>query len=391
MENIIPMFIIFSYSLVMNSTAPLLSAFRELYSISIPLSALLPFFMLTGTVLSNIFVSIIINKFGVKKTILTGNIISVIGILLISSSKTFILSLFGLLIFGFSTGFGFTGGTTLLASGKNPKYGFFHGAYGIGGMVAPSIIGLVQRITKNFKDVYYFYAILFVILFLIIKTTETTVKQKYAKNLGNFGNLRNPSNVNNVSNVSKYKEQISDMHSFKVIKEAFRNRNFVLFLFMLVTYSSVEIGTITWAGSTMRNILINSFTAYSLFWLTFTISRFLTDTLSKMHLNLVKTHTIILAILTVLFIISRNPLFFVLSGFFLGPIFPYLQKRGILSIDSSLIPIFNGATYALTSLGGNVVSTLMGVTLGTSILISWLIPLTLIFILNLTSNKIEKY
>lgn len=365
MENVIPMLIIFSYSLVMNSTAPLLSAFRELYSISISLSALFPFFMLTGTVLSNIFVSVIINKLGVKKTILTGTIISIVGILLISASKTFMISLFGLLIFGFSTGFGFTGGTTLLASGKNPKYGFFHGAYGIGGMAAPFVIWIVEKITKNFKDTYYLYATLFFVLFLVIKNRVPQM------------------------NLYKAKEKSPEILSIKTIKKAFKSPNFALFLFILIIYSSIEIGTITWAGSTMKNILLNSFTAYSLFWFTFTVSRFLTDMLTQRYRKLINTYTMILAVIIVLFVVLRNPIFFILSGFFLGPIFPYVQKRGILSIDSSLIPVFSGATYALTSLGGNIVSTLMGLLLGINVLISWLIPLSLIAILNITSKKIE--
>lgn len=360
MENIIPMFIIFSYSVVMNSVAPLLKSFRELYSISLSISSLLPFFMLIGTVLSNLVVSIIINKLGVKKTIFTGIVITILGTFFIALSKSFALTLFGLLIFGFSTGFGFTGGTTLLAMSKNANYGFFHGAYGIGGMFAPFVIATTQKITGNFKDIYYFYTFLFSILLLVVMIKNPTEKSLKTLNEG-----------------------------FKIhqIKKAFGDKNFSFFLFILILYSSVEISTITWAGSTMNNVLFGLFASYSLFWLVFTISRFLTDIISKNVRNLVEINSIILSLALVLFIVTKHPIFFVLSGFFFGPIFPYVQQRGIASISSSLIPIFNGTTYALTSLGGSIASAIMGLTMERSLLVSWAIPLITINVMYTLSKK----
>ena len=356
-DNILPMLIIFSYSLVLNSMAPLLKSFRELFHISTSLSSLLPFFSLTGTVLSNIFVGLYINKLGIKKSLLIGFTLTIIGTLIVAFAQQYWIALIGLLIFGLSSGFGFTGGTTLLSLSKNANFGFFHGAYGVGGMLAPFVIIATEKSTGNFKYVYYIYSVIFLSLFSYILSK-------------NFPRI----------NTQTFK--------FGQIKDAFKDRNFSLFLTLLILYSSAEIGTITWAGSTMKEKIISSFISYTLFWFAFTVSRFLVNILAQKTKNLVKLNSSILAILIIMFLLTKNPIFFILSGFFFGPIFPYTQSRGISLITPSYLPLFNGATYAFTSLGGNIVSTLMGMILDKSLIMAWTIPLGIVLVIYYTSKKL---
>lgn len=357
-ENILPMLIIFSYSLVLNSMAPLLKSFRELFNISTALSSLLPFFSLSGTVISNIFVGVYISKLGLKRSLIIGSILTIVGTFVVAFATNYSLALIGILIFGLSTGFGFTGGTTLLTLSKNANYGFFHGAYGLGGIIAPFIITIAEKATSNFKNVYYIYAVGFAFLYIYLlfrkipelKTTE-------------------PFNL-------------------KQIKNAFRDRNFSLFLILLILYSSAEIGTITWSGSTMRETNISPFISYTLFWLTFTLSRFLVNNLSNLVKNLVRLNSLILLFLVIIFVITKNPVLFSLSGFFFGPIFPYVQNIAINSINRTYTNLFNGSTYAFTSLGGNIVSTLMGLFLDKSLPLSWSIPVIIIFTIYSISKEL---
>jgi fucose permease len=151
--------------------APLLSSFRELFHISVELSSLLPFFSLTGTVLSNIFVGIYLNRLGLKRALMTGYLLTILGSLIIAFSGRLFLSLVGLFFFGLSTGFGFTASTTLLVQSKKPKFGLFHGAYGLGGIIAPLLIKVVQGKWQDFRFVYLIYSALF-----LSRLTYTLVK-----------------------------------------------------------------------------------------------------------------------------------------------------------------------------------------------------------------------
>ncbi|KAF2962186.1 MFS transporter [Fervidobacterium sp. 2310opik-2] len=356
MENLLPMFIIFSYSLVLNSMAPLLKSFKELFEISTFASSLLPFFSLTGTVLSNILVGLYINKLGLKRSLIIGSILTIIGTITVAFGSNYYITLLGMFVFGLSTGFGFTGGTTLLSTSKKANFGFFHGAYGLGGVIAPFVIILVEKSTGNFKNVYFVYSAMF-ILFSIYAFFRT------------FPDIK------------------TDTFKLTDIKFAFNDKSFAFFLTLLILYSSAEIGTITWAGTSMKQEFINSFMAYTLFWSLFTIGRFTVNLIAKFVGNLVRINTFTLAIIIILFILTKHPVLFVLSGLFLGPIFPYVQSNGIKSINQKYIPIFNGATYAFTSLGGNIVSTTMGIVLDKSIFIAWLIPLTIVLIIFILSRK----
>jgi len=161
-------------------------------------------------------------------------------------------------------------------------------------------------------------------------------------------------------------------------------------LLLLILYSSVEIGVITWAGIVMKNVIISSYVAYALFWLAFTLSRFFTDFLEKVMSSLLRTNAIILGFTVFLFFWLRNPLFFALSGFFFGPLFPYMQKNALGKIKKEHLTLFNGATYAFTSLGGSVVSMLMGMVIERNIFLALIVPLVILTSMELISLKTGK-
>lgn len=360
MSNLFPMIIIFSYSLVLNSMAPLLSSFRELFHISVGLSSLLPFFSLTGTVISNIFVGIYLNKLGLKKALMTGYLLTILGSLIVTLSGSLPLSLAGIFLFGLSTGFGFTASTTLLVQSKNPKFGLFHGAYGLGGIIAPLLINFVQRKWQDFRIVYLIYSVLFISLLtytLLKKIEELSAEQK------------------------------RESFSLSEIRQAFKIDSFRIFLLLLLLYSSAEIGVITWAGTISNSGVISTYNAYMIFWALFTLSRFAVERLEKTFRYLLRTNTLLLVVSTVLLFTTKNPIYFIVSGFLFGPLFPYIQKHALRNIPSDVVSLFNGATYAFTSLGGNIASTLIGVLIGKSFIFALLVPVIIIFSITLLSFK----
>ncbi|WP_448376789.1 MFS transporter [Fervidobacterium sp.] len=361
METLFPMMIIFSYSLVLNSMAPLLNSFRELYQISIALSTLLPFFSLTGTVLSNIFTGIYLNKLGLKRALLTGYTLTIVGSIIVAFSNNYYMAMLGLFIFGLSSGFGFTGSTTLLAQSKNANFGFYHGAYGLGGIIAPMCISLSTKLFNDFRKVYLLYVLLFIAL------GTYTLFRKIPQLQGMVEKL-----------------------SLKGIKNAFKDKNFSTFLSLLILYSSAEIGIITWAGTVIKEGLLDVYLSYTLFWLVFTISRFATGFLEKTFKPLLKTNATILIFIVIGLFLLRHALFFVISGLFLGPLFPYMQKKGVLNVKKEHLTLFNGATYAFTSLGGNIASTIMGLAVSKSLIIAMLVPLTIMSAMEYISFKTGK-
>jgi len=360
MSNIFPMLIIFSYSLVINSVAPALKLFQSGYNISVGISSLIPLFSLVGTVLSNIFVGIYLNKLGLKRALLIGFSITIFGSLIIAFSNTLVLSLIGMLIFGFSSGFGFTSSTMLLAQSKNANFGFYHGAYGLGGILAPLFIQMAQMGMNNFKNVYFVYAVIFILLFVYTSTKLRVTASTKAE-------------------------------AFKLseIKYAFSNSTFMVFLTLLILYSSAEIGVINWAGNIMKEGIVTSATAYSVFWILFTLGRFFLSPITKLIKDLVSVNTIVMIILISLFVITKSPLFFIIAGLFFGPLFPYIQQTAVGKIEKNHLPLFNGATYAFTSLGGSIVSTIMGACLDTVPIISYLLPIIVILAIFLLNRKVE--
>lgn len=361
MENLYPMLVIFSYSLVLNSMPPLLSSFRELFNISIAVSSLLPFFSLAGTVISNIFTGLYLGRLGIKRALLIGYTLTITGSLIVAFSGNYLLSMLGLFVFGLSTGFGFTSSTTLLAQAKNANFGFFHGAYGLGGVIAPLCITWATKYLGDFRNVYLIYTILFLTIgiYTILKHFPALHNQQ-----GGF--------------------------SLRGIVDAFKDGNFSTFLLLLIFYSSVEIGIITWAGTIMKEHILSTYMAYALFWVTFTVSRFITNTIQKAIPNLLRTNVLILVFTIALLFIFRNPLFFVFSGFFFGPLFPYVQKCALGKIQKDHVTLFNGATYAFTSLGGSVVSMLLGVIIEKNISFSLVVPLIILLGMGYISFKTAK-
>ncbi|MEJ5257023.1 MAG: MFS transporter [Fervidobacterium sp.] len=359
LSSLLPMIIIFSYSLVLNSMAPLLSSFRELFHISVELSSLLPFFSLTGTVLSNIFVGIYLNRLGLKRALMTGYLLTILGSLIIAFSGRLFLSLVGLFFFGLSTGFGFTASTTLLVQSKKPKFGLFHGAYGLGGIIAPLLIKVVQGKWQDFRFVYLIYSALFLSLltYTLLKIEELSAEKK------------------------------RESFSLSEIRQAFKIDSFRIFLLLLILYSSAEIGVITWAGTISNSKVISTYTAYMIFWALFTLSRFPVEYLEKTFRYLLRTNTLLLIVSTVLLFTTKNPIYFIISGFLFGPLFPYIQKHALRNIHNNIIPLFNGATYAFTSLGGNIASTLIGVLIGKSFVLALLVPVIIIGLITTLSLK----
>ena len=358
MEVFFPMIIIFSYSLVLNSIAPLLNSFRELYQISIALSTLLPFFSLTGTVLSNILAGIYLNKLELKRALLTGYTFTIVGSIILAFASNHYTAMIGLFIFGLSSGFGFTGSTTLLSQSKNANFGFYHGAYGLGGITAPICIALTKNLVGDFRKVYLLYVILFIVLG--IYTLLRRLPQLHGSN-----------------------EKIS----LKGIKDAFKDSNFSTFLTLLILYSSTEIGVINWAGTVINEKHLSVYTSYTLFWVTFTLSRFITSFIEKVFKFLLRVNALILLFVFIGIFLFRNPVYFVISGLFLGPLFPYMQKNGVSQVKKEHLTIFNGATYAFTSLGGNIASTIMGVVIEKNVVVAMLVPMIILFAMEYISFK----
>ncbi|WP_158005823.1 MFS transporter [Fervidobacterium thailandense] len=358
----VAMSLLFTYSLVLNSVAPLLNYFRSYFELSVASSSLIPVFLLSGTVLSNIFVGFIFNKLGLRRTLLVGLFLLVTGTSSAAFSNSIALLILGMILIGFSNGFGFTGATMLLLTEgtKSSNFGLFHGAYGLGGIAAPLLIELFNQLGTGFKGLYLTYTFLAVSLTLMVgKATANAL----------------PIEETSVNNAERKEKLKLTGESRKV---------FITYLIMLIFYSSAEIGTITWAGTYSKPGVVPTTLGYTVFWFLFTVTRFALPIIEKTFRNIVLLNGTLLIIFLLLFAKTGNITLFFTTGAFFGPLFPYIQSRAIRKISEELRPVFNGLTYSLTSLGGNLTVFLMGTLIEKFGILSYMLPTSLILTLVLS-------
>ncbi len=334
---IYPYLIIFFYSMILNTLPLVLTSFQRAFDISVGVSSFLPFASLIGTVVSNIFIGLYLGKIGLKRSFLTAFTFVSFGTLLVAISNNIYVTLFGLFFIGLSVGFSFTSATTLLAYLPKANFGFFHAAYGLGGVISPVILKLVGKYM-------FLYAIYFVFALLVLIYSST---RKFPR--------VEAIESRNILSVFKYPE-------------------FSIFLLFLTLYSSAEIGSITWSSNFMESFGKSTELMYVGFWAMFTLGRFLSGVFEKMS-EKVLLNVLASSIFLILFVTFKVPIIFVVYGFIVGPIFPIVQLIATEKLSKDILPAFNGATYAFTTLGGSLTNLAMGFVADRSFEIAFLIPI----------------
>lgn len=362
------LFIMIITSMIPNFIPPLMKYFQVNYGITISQSSILPLLNSAGAMLSNVFGGFLLSKIHFRTYFLYSNLLGILGMLLFAYSKSFLfLSLAGFVL-------GVSVSSTILVltaifthfDDELQNYGFFHGMFGVGGIISPIIIGFF--LNKDFSPQYLliFHALIMALIGIMV----------YKKSI--------------------FENTDYDPIKFSEIPNIIGKKIIIIPIIIFLLYSGIEKGIVTWSS----NLFVDgfkysqSFSAFliSILWIFFTFTRLITDTISKrigeMKVVVISSFGVLLSLIFLL--VFQNWFFYIFLGLFLGPIFPALQKASNRNISKREISIFSGIIYFSTGIGGILVTYFMGLLGDIDIKIAYTIPLFTILIIVSLSRILKK-
>ena len=362
------LFIMIITSMIPNFIPPLMKYFQVNYDITISQSSALPLLNSAGAMLSNIFGGFLLSKIHFRKYFLFSYLLGISGMFLFAYSKTFLL----LSIAGFILGVSVSSTILVLTAifthfdEKLQNYGFFHGMFGVGGIISPIIIGFF--LNKDFSPQYLliFHAFIMAIIGIIV----------YKKSI--FENT-----------------EYDPIH-FSEIPNIIGKKIIIIPIIIFLLYAGTEKGIVTWSS----NLFVDGFEysqGFSAFlistlWIFFTFARLITDNISKRlgEIKLVVISSFGALSSLILLLTLQNWIFYIFLGLFIGPIFPALQKASNRKIPKREISIFSGIMYFSTGIGGISVTYFMGLLGDINIRGAYIIPIFTILIIASLSRILKK-
>jgi fucose permease len=355
-------------SMIPNFIPPLMKYFQVNYDITISQSSALPLLNSAGAMLSNIFGGFLLSKIHFRKYFLFSYLLGISGMFLFAFSKTFLL----LSLAGFILGVSVSSTILVLTAifthfdEELQNYGFFHGMFGVGGIISPIIIGFF--LNKDFSPHYLliFHALIMAVIGIIV----------YKKSI--FENT-----------------EYDPIH-FSEIPNIIGKKIIIIPIIIFLLYAGTEKGIVTWSS----NLFVDGFEysqGFSAFlistlWIFFTFARLITDTISKRigEIKLVVISSFGALSSLILLLTLQNWIFYIFLGLFIGPIFPALQKASNRKIPKREISIFSGIMYFSTGIGGISVTYFMGLLGDINILGAYIIPIFTILIIASLSRILKK-
>lgn len=301
-----------------------------------------------GYVIFCLVSTIVINRFGVKSSILLGYIFTLIGCIITAFVPSFITVILSLMVVWMGFGFWEVGNNALAQQvfTKNSAVylNLMHFFYGFGAIIGPQIASLLVNLTNDtYKGVYKMITIPVVVFFILVAATP-------------FSSLaNNDSSENDASQNSKKLSVCS------VLKMPFVWLCSITCGFMEV----IEFGASNWGALYYRDVYGLSVekegaTFVSLFYVLFTLSRLFSGfVIEKLgyYTSLFSSLIIVVVIYIIGFAIGKNGIWVIpFTGYFIGIMFPTymcLLMRIFpenTSLISSVVIFISGATNGLIQL-----------------------------------------
>ena len=182
---------------------------------------------------------------------------------------------------------------------------------------------------------------------------------------------------------------------FAKIKKTILKPVFFISIISFLLYSGSEIGLVTW----ISNLFIyfghsadKAALSISMFWIFYTIARFLSDFVVKSinEKKIVVFCSLFSSILIVIMLLTKNSYVFLVIGFLMGAIFPMIQRYANMNLNKDEVGLLNGITYGSTGIGGMIFSYFMGLLSNKSIPSMFILPiigLILVFFLQILERR----
>lgn len=318
----------FLFALVVNTHQPMLPVLQRNLDISIGQSSLIPATITMMVLVANLVVGVLIARLGQKTVFIAAVILGIGGALLVSAASGFFLIILAFAMLGLATGSAFTSLTTMYAGlpEEMQNFGLYHAFFGLGGMVAPLLLGTWIRLEWSYEWLFIFYAGLYGLLLILSLASRSMKNTKFS--------------------------------DFKLadVGQVFRTPVVLLGASALGLYAAVEIGSTTWSS----NMSIDGYGLdpadasfiLSGFWLMFTLIRLFADRAARKFgpIHVVSALTALAGVVVLAWVLGASPYIFILLGALYGPVFPIIQKYVNSHLPARQKGLFNGISYAATSL-----------------------------------------
>lgn len=314
------------FSLGATALSPLLQPLQVRFGLSIFELSILPTTYTIAVAVTNLAAGIIISRFGARKLHQVGAVVAILACTIGFFAGGFLALLLTYLAFGIGMALAFVTLTTLYSHQpeRYRDFGRYHAFFGLAGIVSPLLVSLTLETTIGYPLLFIGVAVLTLVNLLVFAASP------------HIADVRGePMRLSQVLPKLKHKPTL-------------------ISLIALAVYAAAEVGVTTFAMSINSQVyrLQDAEAAFwfSSFWVGYTFSRFVTDILvRRFGLLKVLTASAIGGLITIsLWAAELGPYFLTLTGLFISPIFPALQKNMNNLVDPADRGLVNGATYAFT-------------------------------------------
>ncbi|MDA3852358.1 MAG: MFS transporter, partial [Spirochaetaceae bacterium] len=355
-KKILQLFVFYTMmlaSILLSSIPSLMTTVQELFSLNTSGSSKGPMIVAFGVMGANFLMGFLIAYTGLKRSLQLGFLIGIISTLIMSMATNYLVMLLGFLLTGIAAGACISSATTIFAhlAKEKQNYGLLHAFFGLGAATTPFVMAFFFRSGISFSFVLQGMSVLFLIGLILLS-------------LGRF-----------IGNVKYEPIGFSEAGSF--IKKPIIFLPLLLFMF----YAGTEMSTATWMGNLFEDLFHfsreNATTVLSVFWLSFTFGRIITQYLNKGlgYLATLYLMTLLLIAGFTVLLLTGWAAAMACIGLAMGPFFPTLQKYISIQLEHRQIGLFNGLSYGATGVGGMLINGLMGYTAEISLYISYSIPI----------------
>ncbi|GAB6099938.1 MFS transporter [Halanaerocella petrolearia] len=356
--------LIMVFGIIRNLRTQLSPLIQEYYGISYSqLGFALSFFSI-GSLMITLISGVLIQKYGIKRVLLVGIIVSVIGLMSISYVNKYALLVIAVLV----TGIGLavlnisfnTLASQLFVKNKGRMMNLFHFFFGVGGILSPIYASSILDSGFSWQTVYFYAGIVilaFFIITLVIDFPSVSSKRK-RKNISFLEILKDP--------------------------------RILIFNLMFFLHVGTELGGRNWIAIYLTDIQHRTEEEVAfyiaLYFALFTLGRFLASIFVEKidYLDLVIISSLISATLIFIGIVGPDYLAFTfsLAALFISVNFPTMQAAMFEIFDSGQAVIL-GLTLTTSSLGASflgdwvigLINDLVGIKVGYGIQISYLLIL----------------
>ena len=372
--------LVFVFGLIINLRGQVGPLIQEDYQLSYGQFGFALSFLSLGGVLFNLLGGLLIERFGLKKILLSGLLTVIAGTSILNYINTYLLLILVMILLGIGITLINLTATSLISvlsqQSKGKMMNYFHFFFGLGGVLAPIYADFIMNLNFTWERTYFFTGIISLVLLVISLKSSFPIKKKPAKK------------------------------SLEMASTLIKDSRVILFFIIFLFYCGAELGAGSWLSLYLNDVQNRSQEEIrfylSLFFICFTFGRLLAgklvEKLGYVLWIILSTGSAILLILAAIVGPESWAILFSISGLAFAGIFPTLQAIMFEEFEKEVIPTVLGITLTAASIGFMVFgdwgigyfNNLVGIEIGYGIIVIYLLFFLLTFLFYLKSSSTIK-